>query len=51
MKILFLNPPDENKVGKSDEQGDEYIESDDFGHFPPRFLYVLSSVEKNVKGS
>ena len=32
-------------------QGDEYIESDDFGHFPPLWLlYVLSSVEKNVKG-
>ena len=51
MKIFFLNPPDENKVSENpDEQGDEYIESDDFGHFPPLgLLYVLSYLEKNTK--
>jgi len=51
MKILFINPPDENKVSESpDEQGDEYIESDDFGHFPPLgLLYVLSYLEANTK--
>ena len=51
MKILFINPPDENKVSENpDEKGDEYIESDDFGHFPPLgLLYVLSYLEKNTK--
>ncbi len=51
MKILFLNPPEENKVSENpDEQGDEYIESDDFGHFPPLgLLYVLSYLEENTK--
>ena len=51
MKIFFLNPPDENKVSENpDEQGDEYIESDDFGHFPPLgLLYVLSYLEENTK--
>ena len=52
MKILFINPPDENKVSENpDEQGDEYIESDDFGYFPPLgLLYVLSYLEKNTTG-
>ena len=50
MRILFLNPPDENKVSENpDEKGDEYIESDDFGHFPPLgLLYVLSYLEENT---
>ena len=36
MKILFLNPPDINKISENtvDEKSQEYIESDDFGAFP-----------------
>ena len=51
MRILFLNPPDINKVGDyvSDEHSKEYIGSDDFGAFPPLgLLYVMSYLEKNA---
>jgi len=51
MHILFLNPPDINKVGDyvSDEHSKEYIGSDDFGAFPPLgLLYVMSYLEKNA---
>ena len=50
MKILFLNPPDLNKVSEYalDEHSKEYIESDDFGAFPPLgLLYVMSYLEKS----
>lgn len=50
MKILFLNPPDLNKVSEYaiDEHSKEYIESDDVGAFPPLgILYVMSYLEKN----
>ena len=51
MKILFLNPPDINKVAECtvDEKSQEYIESDDFGAFPPLgILYVMAYLEKNA---
>lgn len=52
MKILILNPPDENKLPEyPDENGNEYIESDDFGHFPPLGpLYVMTYLEENSEG-
>ncbi len=48
MKILLLNPPCENMVKEmSDEHGKDFIDSDDFGYFPPLgLLYILSSTEK-----
>jgi radical SAM superfamily enzyme YgiQ (UPF0313 family) len=51
MKILFLNPPDINKISENtvDEKSQEYIESDDFGAFPPLgILYVMAYLEKNA---
>ena len=51
MNILFLNPPDLNKVSEYaiDEYSTEYIESDDVGAFPPLgLLYVMSNLEKNA---
>lgn len=52
MKILILNPPAENTVIENpDEAGDEFLESDDFGDFPPLgALYVLSHCEKHTNG-
>ena len=52
MKILLLNPPDEFKLPEyPDDKGNEYIESDDFGHFPPLgALYVLTYLEENSEG-
>ena len=52
MRVLVLNPPDENKISEApDSFGKEYIESDDFGYFPPLgALYVLSYLEKNSEG-
>lgn len=52
MKILFVNPPDENKcVENPDDQGNEFLEADDFGVFPPLgMLYVLSYLEKHTSG-
>ena len=53
MKILFVNPPDENKVkeyASEKDDGEEYIGSDDFGHFPPLgLLYVISYLENNTE--
>lgn len=48
MRVLILNPPDRFKVIEHpDQQGDGYLESDDFGRFPPLgALYVLSHLEK-----
>ena len=50
MKILFVNPPDENKVGEyTDSTEEDYIGSDDFGQFPPLgLLYVLAYLEENT---
>jgi len=49
MKVLIINPPDENAVIEHpDEQGEGFLESDDFGDFPPLgALYVLSYLEKH----
>lgn len=48
MKILLLNPPNENTVPEfADEKGDGYVEVDDYGYFPPLgALYVLSYAKK-----
>lgn len=48
MKVLFINPPDENTVQEfPDESGEGYLEADDYGYFPPLgMLYVLSYAEK-----
>ncbi len=48
MKILILNPPDENVVPEfADTQGKGFLEAADFGKFPPLgALYVLSYVQK-----
>jgi len=51
MNILFLNPPDLNKVSEYaiDEHSTEYLESDDVGAFPPLgLLYVMSYLEKKA---
>ena len=51
MKILFLNPPDMNKVLEyaPDEKSGEYIGMDNFGTFPPLgIMYVMAYLEKNV---
>lgn len=50
MKILMINPPAENIIsGNPDE--DRYIDTGDFGYFPPLgLLYVLSYLEKHTSG-
>jgi radical SAM superfamily enzyme YgiQ (UPF0313 family) len=51
MKILFLNPPDMNKVDEyaPDEKSEEYIGADNFGAFPPLgIMYVMAYLEKNA---
>ncbi len=51
MKILFLNPPDMNKVYEyaPDEKSKEYIGMDNFGTFPPLgIMYVMAYLEKNA---
>jgi radical SAM superfamily enzyme YgiQ (UPF0313 family) len=51
MNILFLNPPDMNKVYEYtvDEKSKEYIGMDNFGAFPPLgILYVMAYLEKNA---
>jgi len=36
MRILLINPPDWNKVIENpDEKGEEFLEADSFGDFPP----------------
>jgi radical SAM superfamily enzyme YgiQ (UPF0313 family) len=52
MKILFLNPPAEYTIKEyPDESGDSYLETEDFGYFPPLgILYVLSFLEKHTSG-
>ena len=51
MKVLFLNPPDMNKVYDyaPDEKSKEYIGMDNFGTFPPLgIMYVMAYLEKNA---
>ena len=51
MKVLFLNPPDLNKVSEQtiDEHSTEYIETPDYGSFAPLgLLYVMSYLEKKA---
>ena len=51
MKILFLNPPDMNKVDEyaPDEKSEEYIGADNFGAFPPLgIMYVMAYLEKSL---
>lgn len=52
VKVLLLNPPDENGVVENpDEAGEGFLESDDFGAFPPLgLLYVLSYLEEHGSG-
>lgn len=52
MKILILNPPAENTIIEfPNEEGESYIETEDFGYFPPLgALYVLSYLEKHSAG-
>lgn len=52
MKILILNPPSENTLPEfPDEHGESYIDTEDFGYFPPLgALYVLSYLEKHTTG-
>jgi anaerobic magnesium-protoporphyrin IX monomethyl ester cyclase len=48
LRVLLINPPDENTVIEyPDEEGEGYLESDDYGSFPPLgLLYILSAAEK-----
>jgi radical SAM superfamily enzyme YgiQ (UPF0313 family) len=51
MNILFLNPPDMNKVYETapDEKSGDYMGVDNFGAFPPLgLLYVMAHLEKHV---
>ncbi|KIL98712.1 Radical SAM domain protein [Paramagnetospirillum magnetotacticum MS-1] len=52
MRILLINPPDRNKVVENpDENGEEFLEADSFGDFPPLgALYVLSHLEAHSTG-
>ncbi|WP_417382830.1 B12-binding domain-containing radical SAM protein [Gimesia sp.] len=52
MKILLINPPAENTVIENpNEEGEEFLEGDDFGDFPPLgALYVLTHCEKHTTG-
>ncbi len=52
MNILLLNPPAENTLQEfPDQQGNGYVETEDFGFFPPLgLLYVLSYAEQHTSG-
>jgi len=52
MNILILNPPSTHTLLEfPDENNESYIETEDFGFFPPLgALYVLSFLEKNTTG-
>ena len=52
MKILMLNPPMQWTVlENADEEGDAFIDTHEFGHFPPLgALYVLTYLEKHSTG-
>lgn len=47
MRVLIVNPPDLNKVIENpDENGEEFLEADAFGDFPPLgALYVLTHLK------
>lgn len=48
MRILLINPPSFHTVKEyADDNGKDFIDSDDFGYFPPLgLLYILSNTEK-----
>lgn len=50
MRILIINPPDENAVQEfPDENGEGYLEADDYGSFPPLgALYVLTYAKSKL---
>lgn len=50
MRILLLNPPNKYTVPEfADEDGNGYVEAEDYGYFPPLgALYVLSYAEKKL---
>ncbi len=50
MKILILNPPEENVVPEfADTQGRGFLEASDFGKFPPLgALYVLTYAQQTL---
>src|SRR4030042_677388 len=52
MRILFINPPSENTLKEFPNiDGKEFIETSDFGFFPPLgLLYVLTYLDKYSKG-
>lgn len=52
MRILIVNPPDENTVIENpDDKGQGFLESDDFGDFPPLgALYVYSYLNAHTTG-
>lgn len=52
MNIVIINPPDQNTIVEfPDEDGNSFLEADDYGYFPPLgALYVLSYLEKNSSG-
>jgi anaerobic magnesium-protoporphyrin IX monomethyl ester cyclase len=52
MRVLILNPPDENTIIENpDHEGNEFLEADDYGDFPPLgALYVLSHLEAKSTG-
>ncbi len=52
MRILIINPPSWNTVIEHpDESGEEFLEADDFGEFPPLgALYVLTYLEEHTEG-
>jgi anaerobic magnesium-protoporphyrin IX monomethyl ester cyclase len=52
MRILIINPPAWNTVVEHpDETGEEFLEADAFGEFPPLgALYVLSHLEAHTTG-
>lgn len=52
MKVLLINPPAINTIPEQkDHTGKTYIESDDFGYFPPLgLLYIITYLEKHSCG-
>lgn len=52
MKILLLNSLNENVLPEyPDEKGESYIDTKDFGRFPPLgLLYILTYLENNTSG-
>ncbi|MBL7777671.1 MAG: B12-binding domain-containing radical SAM protein [Chitinophagales bacterium] len=50
MKVLIINPPQKNTIKEyPDDNGQGYVETDDYGYFPPLgALYILSYAEKKL---